>query len=102
MITWNDKNYELKITIQRYKMIENVLKKPIIEIAQKGYMTLNEVIICCGYALVPEATYAHVQPKEGMEIMEKVIESQEGAYLQLTNEFADAIQRDCPFLFPKD
>lgn len=101
MIVHNNENYELRFNVERVTMIEQAIKKPLVQVLQQGAMSLAEIKICIAYGLVKDGNHSHVQPKKASEIADEKLKER-GSYLHLSNEIADAIERDCGFFFPKD
>lgn len=97
----NEKEYILKYDINRVRMIENTLKKPLFQMVRSGGFSVNELIVLVGYGLMEKDTYKRMQPKDGIKFAEQLLE-RKGSYLQLSEMVADAIENDCGFFFPED
>lgn len=100
MIEYNGTNYELRYSLKRVEMLENAIKKPLMSIVASGFLTLTELCACVGYGIKVEGAEGYLSPKQGMEIAEAKLK-EDGAYISLSDEVADALERDCPFFFPK-
>ncbi len=101
MLVHNGENYELRYNVNRVTMIEQAIKKPLVQVLQQGAMSLAEIKVCVAYGLVKEGSHSHILPKKGAEIAD-VLLNERGSYQKLSDEIADAIERDCGFFFPKD
>ena len=99
MIEYKSSNYELRYSIQRIKMIENETVKSVVTMMRAGSLSLSELCACIGYAIKLEGAEGYLSPKQGIEIAEEKLK-EEGAYFALSDEVADALERDCPFFFP--
>lgn len=99
MIEINGKKYVLKYNLKRVEMIENTVSMPIMaELANhKGMLSITALKTYFGYGLKEDGSDAFVAPKIGMEIAEKLIESE--GYVKVNGLVIEAIERDCPFFF---
>lgn len=100
MIQYKNKKYYLKYNLKRVQMIENAIKKPIMEVMRSGNLSIQELIAIVGFGMVPEHGNYSINPKNGFKIAEDILNTQKGSYLTLSDEVAVALERDCPFFFP--
>lgn len=98
MIEYEGKSYELKFSLKRISIIENALKKPIMSMLQNGFMTISELSTCVAYGMIEEGADAYVNPKKALEIVNDIL-NEDGSYFNMSDELADALERDCPFFF---
>ncbi len=98
MIEFENVVYELKFSLKRIQMIENVIKKPIMSVLQNGFMTIQELTVCCAYGMKKDGADAFIDPKKGFKIIEQLLE-EDGAYFSLSDKLAEVLERDCPFFF---
>lgn len=101
MIEVNGKNYELKYNLKRIEMIEAVTGMPTLaEIRRTGGMLgIAALKAYFAYGLKEEGADIFVKPKEGMEICECLIETED--YQEICGMVLESMQRDCPFFFPQ-
>lgn len=99
MIEYNGKTYVLKYNLKRVELIENAVGMPMMaEIAtHKGMLGITALKSYFAYGLKEEGSDAFVAPKIGMEIAEKMIESE--GYQKLNGTVLESLERDCPFFF---
>ena len=99
MIEYGKKKYELKYNLKRVEMIENAVGMPTMaELANhKGMLGITALKTYFAYGLKEEGADAFVAPKIGMEIAEKLIESE--GYLKVNGSVIETLERDCPFFF---
>lgn len=102
MIEYNGNQYQLKFNIERIKLVEKALKKPLITIysSQGGAFSLEEMETIFLICLKPQGSDFFCNNKEAREIFNDVIQ-QENGYVNVNNEIATVLMEDCPFLFPK-
>lgn len=98
-ITTNKGVYVLRFSLRRLEMIEQALRKSVMAVIQSGAPTLKEVEIMCAYALIREDAVEYEDTKKAIQIIHEVL-SGPGAYVKLLEMIGEAVQRDCPFLFP--
>lgn len=99
MIEYRGSNYELRYSVKRIEMIENATGKSVVTMMRSGSLSLTELCACIGYAIKLEGAEGYLSPKQGIEIAEEKLKEQ-GAYFTLSDEVAEALERDCPFFFP--
>lgn len=102
VLTYKGARYKLKYGLKRIEMIENTLGKSMVSIMQSGSMTITELTITFAYGLIKEDAYIFEPTKKAKEMAEEMLEAENGAYLKMSDMVADALERDCPFFFPKD
>ncbi|SJZ37914.1 hypothetical protein [Garciella nitratireducens] len=92
------KIYEIKYNMKTIEKIENITRDSVLSRLSKnnGLLSISDLKIFIGNALFNEDGH-RVSPKQGMEITEKLIEV--NGYIEVTKMVAEALQRDCPFLF---
>lgn len=101
MIEYNGTNYELRYSIKRIEMIEKATDKSLISIMKSGAPTLFDLCACIAYGLKIEGASGYISPQQGMEIAENKLKEGAGSYELLAGEVSEAVERDCPFFFPK-
>lgn len=91
------KGYEVKYTIKRIEMYE-ASHRPIMAALSEhgGNMSVAELRDLIAYGLMLEGG-GYVAPKQGSEMAEKLIET--NGYLPVYQVAAEALDRDCGFLF---
>ena len=99
MIEYNGNTYVLKYNLKRVELIENTVGMPMMaEIAtHKGMLGVTALKSYFAYGLKEEGSDSFVAPKSGMEIAEKLIESE--GYQKLNGIVLESLERDCPFFF---
>lgn len=99
MFEINKKNYVLKYSIKRVELIENAVGMPVMaDIAShKGMLGISTLKAYFAYGLKEEGMDTFVPPKSGMEMAEKMIESE--GYAAVNGAVMEALERDCPFFF---
>ena len=93
------KMYVLKYNMKRVEMIENAVGMPMMAelAAHKGMLGLTALKTYFAYGLKEEGADVFVKPKDGMEMAEKLIESE--GYIAVNGAVLEALERDCPFFF---
>lgn len=93
------KTYVLKYNMKRVEMIENAVGMPMMAelAAHKGMLGLTALKTYFAYGLKEEGADVFVKPKDGMEMAEKLIESE--GYIAVNGAVLEALERDCPFFF---
>ncbi len=99
MFEYNGTSYDLKYNLKRIEMIEAVIKKPLMEIMQKGMMSVTELKVMVSYGAIKEGMNAYEPPKKALLMVDALLEEQ-GSYQLLSDCVAEALQRDCSFFFP--
>lgn len=101
ILTYKGIRYKLKYGLKRIEMIENTLGKSMVSIMQSGSMTITELTVTFAYGLIREDSYVFEPTKKAKEMAEELLEAESGAYQKISDMIADALERDCPFFFPK-
>lgn len=101
VLTHKGIRYKLKYGLKRIEMIENTLGKSMVSIMQSGSMTITELTVTFAYGLIREDSYVFEPTKKAKEMAEELLEAESGAYQKISDMIADALERDCPFFFPK-
>lgn len=101
ILTYKGTRYKLKYGLKRIEMIENTLGKSMVSIMQSGSMTITELTVTFAYGLIREDSYVFEPTKKAKEMAEELLEAESGAYQKISDMIADALERDCPFFFPK-
>lgn len=101
VLTYKGIRYKLKYGLKRIEMIENTLGKSMVSIMQSGSMTITELTVTFAYGLIREDSYVFEPTKKAKEMAEELLEAESGAYPKISDMIADALERDCPFFFPK-
>lgn len=99
MFEWEGKQYELKFSLERIKMIENATGKPIVtEIAQNdGILSTNSLELCLALALKEYGADVFYPTKKGIKIADDML--MQNGYSAVAGLVFKALERDCPFLF---
>lgn len=94
--------YELKFNLERLKLIEGALQKPIISVytEHKGAFSFDEMEKIFQISLKEIGSDFFCSNKKAKEIFEAVIQ-QDNGYRDINNYIAQRLQENCPFLFPK-
>ncbi len=101
ILAYKGTRYKLKYGLKRIEMIENTLGKSMVSIMQSGSMTITELTVTFAYGLIREDAYNFEPTKKAKEMAEELLEAESGAYLKMSDMVADALEKDCPFFFPK-
>jgi len=101
-IEYDGTQYELKFNLERLKLIEGALQKPIISVytEHKGAFSFDEMEKVFQISLKEIGSDFFCTNKKAKEIFEAVIQ-QENGYRDINNYIALKLQENCPFLFPK-
>lgn len=101
-IEYDGSQYELKFNLERLKLIEGTLQKPIISVytERKGAFSFDEMEKVFQISLKEIGSDFFCSNKKAKEIFEAVIQ-QENGYRDINNYIALKLQENCPFLFPK-
>ena len=101
-IECNGKQYELKFNLERLKLIENSIKKPVLSvyIERQGAFTIEEMEKIFLISLKEVGSDFFCSNKEAKDIFNAVIQ-QENGYRDINNYISLRLQENCPFLFPK-
>lgn len=99
MFELNEKEYELKFSIERLKLVENFLKLPTVaDIVQtNGALSLSAIEVYFGYCLKEVGSDSFVSRKDGAKIAEDLMK--EKGYLAVNNMIIEKMAEDMPFLF---
>ena len=99
MFEINGKAYVLKYNMKRIEMIENVTHMPTMVELQRtnGMFGITSLKAYFSYGLKEEGADVFVRPKEAMQMLEALIESE--GYASVCGVVVEAIERDCPFFF---
>lgn len=102
MITYQDKNYELKYNMKRLELIERVTDMPTLADIKRtgGMLSISSLKAYLAYGLKEEGADAFVPAGKAMEMAENMI--QDIGYIDTCGIVLEALDRDCPFLFPAD
>lgn len=102
MFTIDGKEYDIEFTQTRIEAIENSLNRSVMDIinSSTGMMTLKELKTFTGYGLKQTGATAFVNPAQGMQIANKLLEV--NGYPKLLEAVLTAVQRDCGFFFRAD
>jgi len=101
-IEYNDAQYELKFNLERLKLIENAIKKPILSVyvERQGAFSIEEMEKIFQISLKEVGSDYFCSNKGAKNVFEAVIQ-QENGYRDVNNYIAQRLQENCPFLFPK-
>ena len=97
---YEDKMYELYLSMKRVEMIENVLDKSLLGLLSttKGMLKISDAKVIMGYSMRNvDGEGGYQSPKIGMEVAEALIKTKGINYV--LEIIADAMERDCPFFF---
>ncbi len=99
MFTIEDKEYEIEFSQKRIEIIENTLNRSVMEIFNNSsaLMTIRELKTFTAYGLKQAGATAFVNPAQGMQIAEKLLDV--NGYAPLLEAVTGAIHRDCGFFF---
>lgn len=99
MITYGEKNYELKYNMKRIEMIEAATNMPTLADLKRtgGMLSLASLKAYIAYGIKEEGADTFLPPKKGMEIAENLIES--NGYPEVCGTVIESLERDCPFFF---
>lgn len=101
MIEANGRQYHLKFNIERLKLVENALKRPIITIytEHSGAFSISEMETIFRICLKEDGADTFCSNKQASEIFRAALETENG-YMSVNDEIARQLNEDCPFLFP--
>lgn len=99
MITFEDKTYVLKYNMKRIELIEAATSMPTLADLKRtgGMLGLASLKAYIAYGIKEEGSDTFLPPKKGMELAEKLIES--NGYADVCGTVVEALERDCPFFF---
>lgn len=102
MIEYNEREYHLKFNMERLKLVEGALKKPIITVYTQhgGAFTIDEMEKIFQLCLKERNADTFCGNGLAREIFRKCLETENG-YSTVNNMIAVQLNEDCPFLFPK-
>lgn len=102
MFTIEDKEYDIEFSQKRIEAIENNLNRSVMDIISRSnaMMTLKELKTFVSYGLKQTGATAFVNPAQGMQIANKLLEV--NGYARLLEAVFTAIERDCGFFFQVD
>jgi hypothetical protein len=100
MFTLNDKEYEIKLTLQRVANIEKAIGGEAFNhalLANDGVMSLTVIMAVFAYGVIEVGANATVAPQLGRQICEQYLN--ENGYVSAVNLIHEAAIRDVGFLF---
>lgn len=101
MFEHNGKNYVLKFSIGRLKMIENAAggksSMSMMLADNSGLMSITATEAFFSYGLKEDGADAFTAPNKAKEICDELIE--EKGYVAVVRMIQKQLQADCPFLF---
>lgn len=102
MIEYNEKEYHLKFNLERLKLVEGALKKPLITVYTEhgGAFSIDEMEKIFQLCLKERNADTFCGNGLAREIFKNCIELENG-YATVNNLIATQLYEDCPFLFPK-
>lgn len=101
MFELNGVKYELKMNLERLKLIEKAIGRPILTVytEHNGAFSIEEMEAVFMVCLKQVGSDFYCNNKQAREIFSKVIE-QENGWRDVNNMIAETLTRDTPFLFP--
>lgn len=101
MIEVNGRQYHLKFNIERLKLVENALKRPIITVytEHSGAFSISEMETIFRLCLKEDGADVFCSNKQASDIFKAALDTENG-YVTVNNEIARQLNEDCPFLFP--
>ena len=99
MIETEEKSYELRYGVKRIQMAEAAIGNRSVISIFSDQPSVKDLVTVAAYGLREEGDAAYVNPKQAISIVEGYIDSDEGGYVQLYKQVAEAVNRDCGFLF---
>lgn len=102
MFEFEGKEYTLKFNMKRIELIEERTEMPTIANIRRtgGCLGLADLKTYFAMGLKEPGADSFVMPRPAYEIAEKMIEEQ--GYAKVLEIVTEALERDCPFFFPKD
>lgn len=102
MIEVNGRQYHLKFNLERLKLVENALNRPIITVytEHSGAFSISEMETIFRICLKEDGSDIFCSNKQASEIFKAALETENG-YKNVNNEIARQLNEDCPFLFPR-
>lgn len=102
MIEFDGIKYTLRFSQRRIEMIESVTNMPTMAELNRtrGFLSLSSLKTYFAYALKIEDGEGYVNVKKGMDICAKLIDDM--GYEEVCMIVLEALERDCPFFFPRD
>jgi len=101
MFTYKDKQYELKFTIGRLKLIERAAdgKSAMSQLAasENGMMSLASCERFFSFGLKEAGSDSFCTPQKGAEVCDDLI--QDEGYSHVIRLIQETLYHDCPFLF---
>lgn len=101
MLEINGTQYELKFNLERLKLIERSINKPLVSIyvEQKGAFSLDQMEKVFIISLKEEGSDFFCSNAQAKKVFNEAIQRENG-YQTINNMIAQRLQEDCPFLFP--
>lgn len=101
MIKVNGRSYHLKFNLERLKLVEGALKRPVITVytEHSGAFSIAEMETIFRICLKEDGADTFCTNKQASEIFRAALDTENG-YLNVNNEIARQLNEDCPFLFP--
>lgn len=102
MIEVNGRSYHLKFNLERLKLVESALKRPIITVytEHSGAFSIAEMETIFRICLKEDGADTFCSNKQASDIFKAALETENG-YVSVNNEIARQLNEDCPFLFPR-
>lgn len=99
MIETEEKSYDLQYGVKRIQMAEAALGNRSVIVIFNEQPSVKDLCTVAAYGLREDGKPGWVNPKQALDAVEAFIDSDEGGYVALYKEVAEAINRDCGFLF---
>lgn len=97
MFDFGVSQYELKYSIKRIEMIEDVTGVPTLATLQRTGMRISHLKVYLGYGLKEAGSDVFIAPKKALDLAEQMIE--EMGFAAAMTLVIEALQMDCPFFF---
>lgn len=99
MFEYNGEQYELRFTLSRIELVENVIKGPVVAsiVATNGALSISMLKTCFGFCAKKVGADEFVSRKEGAKMCEDLIETE--GYIKINNMVIEKMAKDIPFLF---
>lgn len=99
-LIYDGKEYELKYNLKRLEMIEGNTSLPTMAQISRtgGYFGISDLKVYISMGLKEKGADVFVMPRPAGRIAEAIIEQD---YKDACASVLEALERDCPFFFPK-
>lgn len=99
MIETEDKSYELQYGVKRIQMAEAAIGNRSVITIFGDQPSVKDLVTVAAYGMREDGKPGWVNPKQAIDAVTEYLDSDDGGYVKLYQQVAEAINRDCGFLF---